>query len=47
MSEYPAYGHDINTLIKYADDAMYVVKRQGGNAVISYSEEPGKEKKGE
>ncbi len=47
MSEYPADGDDINALIKYADDAMYLVKRQGGNAVISYSEEPGKEKKGE
>jgi len=47
MSEYPADGHDINTLIKYADDAMYIVKSRGGNAVISYSEEPSKEKKGE
>ncbi len=47
MSEYPTDGDDINALIKYADDAMYLVKRQGGNAVISYSEEPGKEKKGE
>ena len=46
MSEYPTDGDDINTLIKYADDAMYVVKRRGGNAVISYSEEPDK-KKGE
>jgi diguanylate cyclase (GGDEF)-like protein len=47
MSEYPTDGDDINALIKCADDAMYLVKRLGGNAVISYSEEPGKEKKGE
>ena len=47
MSEYPMDGDDINTLIKCADDAMYIVKHQGGNAVISYSEEPSKEKKGE
>jgi len=47
MSEYPADGHDINTLIKYADDAMYAVKRRGGNAVTSCPEEPGEEKKGE
>ncbi|UCH62999.1 MAG: diguanylate cyclase [Fidelibacterota bacterium] len=47
MSEYPIDGDDINTLIKCADDAMYVVKHRGGNAVISYSEEPENEKKGE
>ena len=46
MSEYPVDGQDINTLIKSADDAMYLVKRLGGNAVISCPEEPGKETKG-
>ncbi len=46
ISEYPVDGQDINTLIKSADDAMYLVKRLGGNAVISCPEEPGKETKG-
>jgi diguanylate cyclase (GGDEF)-like protein len=39
MSEYPADGQDTNTLVQRADEAMYAVKRQGGNAVISYTEE--------
>lgn len=39
MSEYPADGGDINTLIERADLAMYAVKRRGGNEVIVYTEE--------
>ncbi len=39
MSEYPEDGQDINTLIQRADDAMYMIKRQGGNGVMSYSEQ--------
>jgi len=46
ISEYPTDGLDINTLIRCADDAMYMVKRRGGNAVTSCSEEPGEETKG-
>ncbi|MFB0515159.1 MAG: diguanylate cyclase [Candidatus Neomarinimicrobiota bacterium] len=37
MSEYPTDGQDMGTLIQCADDAMYMVKRRGGNDVISYS----------
>ena len=48
MSEYPTDGDDINTLIRCADDAMYMVKHQGGNGVISYSQEQNeKERKGQ
>jgi diguanylate cyclase (GGDEF)-like protein len=37
MAEYPMDGHDVNTLILRADQAMYTVKRRGGNEVLSYS----------
>ncbi|UCD39136.1 MAG: sensor domain-containing diguanylate cyclase [Fidelibacterota bacterium] len=48
MSEYPADGKDVNTLIQRADEAMYAVKRRGGNAIISYSQEiESKELRGE
>lgn len=48
MSEYPTDGDDFNTLIRCADDAMYMVKHQGGNGVISYSREQNeKERKGQ
>jgi diguanylate cyclase (GGDEF)-like protein len=39
MAEYPLDGHDVNTLILRADQAMYAVKRQGGNDVLSYHKE--------
>ncbi len=45
VSEYPTDGLDINTLVRCADDAMYMVKHRGGNAVIAYSEEPDDEEK--
>ncbi|MFC1618736.1 diguanylate cyclase [Candidatus Neomarinimicrobiota bacterium] len=37
MAEYPMDGHDVNTLILRADQAMYTVKHRGGNDVLSYS----------
>ena len=36
MSEYPKDGQDLRSVIQCADEAMYQVKRQGGNGVISY-----------
>ncbi|MFC1484618.1 diguanylate cyclase [Candidatus Neomarinimicrobiota bacterium] len=37
MAEYPMDGHDVNTLVLRADQAMYTVKHRGGNEVLSYS----------
>ena len=45
MAEYPADGADFEHLIQHADQAMYMVKRQGGNAVLPYS--PQEEELGE
>ncbi len=41
MAEYPADGQDSTAILQHADEAMYRVKRQGGNAVISYSGDAG------
>ncbi|MDP2056552.1 MAG: diguanylate cyclase, partial [Thiobacillus sp.] len=30
---YPAHGRDYKQLIRYADEAMYDAKKQGGNRV--------------
>ena len=45
MSEYPDDGQDVPSLIQCADEAMYRVKRQGGNGVISYSQKEGPTRK--
>ena len=37
VAEYPRGGQDVKSLIRCADEAMYRVKRHGGNAVLSYS----------
>lgn len=36
MAEYPVDGETMRELIAKADEAMYQVKRQGGNGVMSY-----------
>ena len=38
MSEYPEHGATVKDIIKHADEAMYTVKHDGGNGVVSYSE---------
>jgi len=37
VADYPRDGQDVKSLIRCAGEAMYRVKRQGGNAVLSYS----------
>ncbi len=37
MAEYPFDGHNLKEIILKADQAMYTVKANGGNGVISYS----------
>ena len=39
MSEYPADGDDLQTIIANADMAMYQSKRDGGNKVVMYNTE--------
>ncbi|MEE9162339.1 MAG: sensor domain-containing diguanylate cyclase [Candidatus Neomarinimicrobiota bacterium] len=41
MAEYPEDGQDSSAILQRADEAMYRVKRQGGNAVVSYSGDAG------
>ena len=36
MSEYPRHSEQIKDLIEFADQAMYKVKKQGGNSVFIY-----------
>lgn len=44
ISLYPKHTEDIDTLMIYADGAMYAAKKQNGNKVIFYNEEINKEK---
>jgi diguanylate cyclase (GGDEF)-like protein/PAS domain S-box-containing protein len=37
MSLYPDHGTDSDTLVKFADTAMYKSKEMGGNSVVSYT----------
>ncbi|MGG0479358.1 EAL domain-containing protein [Priestia megaterium] len=36
LSFYPEHSENLDTLITYADMAMYAAKRQGGNKVVTY-----------
>ncbi len=45
ISLYPKHTENIDTLMVYADGAMYAAKKQGGNKVLLYDEEISKEKK--
>jgi diguanylate cyclase (GGDEF)-like protein len=44
MSLYPKHTENMDTLMIYADGAMYAAKKQDGNKVILYDEEINKEK---
>jgi diguanylate cyclase (GGDEF)-like protein len=45
MSLYPEHTKDLDTLMVYADVAMYAAKKQGGNKIIVYNEAINKEHK--
>ncbi len=45
ISLYPIHTENLDTLMVYADVAMYAAKRQGGNKVTLYNEEINKENK--
>lgn len=44
LSLCPEHTEDMDTLLVYADGAMYAAKKQGGNKVVLYNEEISKEK---
>ncbi|MGO4889597.1 putative bifunctional diguanylate cyclase/phosphodiesterase [Anaerobacillus sp. MEB173] len=44
ISLYPEHAEDTDSLMVYADGAMYAAKRQEGNKVVLYNEEINKEK---
>ncbi len=38
MAEFPTHAEDLDTLISSADEAMYEVKKRGGDSVHIYSD---------